>query len=320
MLSRIALTTVLLLSSTPTLAPSDAGERRSDWSEPAPLAPRSLLLDADKAEDQIIAVGDRGHVLISSDQGASWKQVEVPARTMLTAVAASGSRVWAVGHDALVVHSMDGGRTWQRQHFDPERDAPLLDVWFADSQRGLAVGAYGMALETADGGGSWDEVTIHPEEAHLNSIAAAADGTLYVSAEDGGVFRSRDGGRSWEPRPTPYVGSLFGTLALSDAVLVFGLRGHVFRSENGGEAWVPIDTGTDATLLNGAQLDDGTVVIVGLSGTVLASRDGGRRFTVRNRPDRRGLAAALPLSTSEFLLFGEDGVQRVGNGFLGGAS
>jgi photosystem II stability/assembly factor-like uncharacterized protein len=290
------------------------------WSELAPLASRSLLLDADKAGDGIVAVGERGHVLLSTDEGASWRQVEVPARSMLTAVAVAGTKVWAVGHDAVVVHSGDGGRTWSRQYFAPERDAPLLDVWFGDAGRGLAVGAYGLALATEDGGAGWREVRIDPEEDHLNAIVAADDGTLYIPAENGAVFRSRDRAQSWEAVPTSYSGSLFGGVALPNGLLVFGLRGNVFRLENGSPTWERIDTGTDATLLSGTRLADGTVLIVGLSGTVLVSRDEGRRFKALNRPDRRALSAALPLMQSGILLLGEDGVQRVGSDLLWGAS
>jgi photosystem II stability/assembly factor-like uncharacterized protein len=278
-----------------------------EWSQPAPRAMRSLLLDAVLVGDRIVTVGDRGHVVVSSD-GTGWSQVPVPTRSMLTAVAAAGAAVWAVGHDAVVVHSADGGLTWIRQHAAPERDAPLLDVWFGDARRGIAVGAYGLALATGDGGTTWREVAIDPEERHLNAVGAGPHGELYVAGENGAVFRSRDAGQTWSVAPTPYSGSLFGLLVLRDgALLVFGLRGHVLRSEDGAATWSAVDTGTDATLLGGAELPGGTVVIVGLSGTILASGDGGRRFTARNRPDRHALAAALPGPRGSLLLVGEDG-------------
>lgn len=311
---------IVLVGNGPAGAQTAGDDERQHWSEAAPLASQSMLLDADKAHDDIIAVGERGHVLVSSDDGNSWKQVQVPARSMLTAVTAAGTNIWAVGHDAVVVHSSDAGRTWTRQYFAPEKDAPLLDVWFGDAKRGLAVGAYGLALATEDGGAGWQEVQIDPEEDHLNAIVAAADGALYVAAENGAVFRSRDRGRTWDAVPTSYTGSLFGGLALPDAVLVFGLRGHVFRTENGGETWQQIDSGTDATLLSGTRLPDGTLLIVGLSGTVLVSRDQGRHFAVLNRPDRHGLSAALPLTDSGILLLGEDGLHRISRDTLGGAS
>jgi photosystem II stability/assembly factor-like uncharacterized protein len=316
----IAVTCCVVFNALPLAAQSDGSVQSLEWSEAAPLAPQSLLLDAEQAQDQIIAVGERGHVLLSSDGGTSWTQARVPARSMLTAITTAGHNVWVVGHDAVILHSPDSGRSWSRQFYAPAKDAPLLDVWAGHDGRGLAVGAYGLALSTGDGGKRWDEIVIAPDEDHLNAIAAAPDGTLYVAAENGGVFRSRDRGATWEAVPTSYPGSLFGALALPDAVLVFGLRGHVFRSQDAGDTWIQIDTGTDATLLSGTQVNGSTLAIVGLSGMILVSRDGGRHFSSHHRPDRRGLSAALLLDTGRILLLGEHGLHHIDEGSLGGAS
>ena len=69
-----------------TLAADPATDAAVEYSVIAPLAPRSLLLDAVKAGDRIVVVGERGHVLLSDDQGASWRQAKVPTRATLTAV------------------------------------------------------------------------------------------------------------------------------------------------------------------------------------------------------------------------------------------
>ena len=280
-----------------------------EWSETAPLAAEALLLDAAFAGGRMVVVGDRGHVLLSDGGDADWRQARVPTRSMLTAVSAVGERIWAVGHDAVILFSPDDGETWTRQHFDPEGDSPLFDVWFGGGSHGFAVGAYGLVLATDDGGTTWTEVTIDPQERHLYAIAEAPDGTLWIAAEYGSVFRSGDRGATWTLTTTPYGGSFFGVLALRDgAVTIFGLRGHVYRSEDAGATWTRIESGTEATLLGGFELGDGMVVIVGLSGTVLVSHDGARSFAARSRPDRLGISAVLPLGGERLLLVGEGGL------------
>ena len=70
---------------------------------------------------------------------------------MLTGVVLrpSGQGAWAgVGHDAAILHTADGGSTWDLQHWDPELEKPLFDVWFEDDTHGVAIGAYGLFLET----------------------------------------------------------------------------------------------------------------------------------------------------------------------------
>jgi hypothetical protein len=111
-------------------------------SEMASLASRSLLLGVSNTGKHLIAVGDRGNVVVSND-GENWAQVQVPVRATLTAVEfADQNNGWAVGHDAVILHTKDGGKTWQLQNFAPELERPFLDVLFTDASRGMALGAY----------------------------------------------------------------------------------------------------------------------------------------------------------------------------------
>ena len=72
----------------------------------------------------------------------SWTQAKVPTRALLTGVYLHDSQLgWAVGHDEVVLRTRDGGATWERVHYAPENERPLLDVWFADAEHGLAASA-----------------------------------------------------------------------------------------------------------------------------------------------------------------------------------
>ena len=91
----------------------------------APLAIESLLLDGAAAGSRLVVVGERGHILVSTDGGASWKQARVPTRALLTAVHLHDERTgWAVGHDAVILRTGDGGATWEMVHHAPGRGAP----------------------------------------------------------------------------------------------------------------------------------------------------------------------------------------------------
>ena len=293
-----------------------------------PLAPRSLLLDGAAASGLMMAVGERGHVLVSRDQGETWTQVEVPTRSTLTAVHLHDDELgWVVGHDAVILHTSDGGESWERQHWAPELEQPLFDVWFKDAENGFAIGAYGFFLETSDGGASWNERAIVEEDdsyetdpyaftsaadLHLNKISRAESGTLYIAAEAGGAFRSDDGGRTWTTLDPPYEGSFFGSLPVGgDAVLFFGLRGNLLRSDDGGESWSSLETGTVALLTDGVRTTSGKEIITGLAGTLLVSEDGGMSFNLVPQADRQGLATALATDDGGLILIGEFGVNRL---------
>ncbi len=335
-----------LIAASGTLAPSqsivlqaaeEAAGTDVEYSEIAPLATRSLLLDAAPAGARMVVVGERGHVLLSDDQGETWRQARVPTRATLTSVYFHDAKLgWAVGHDEVILLSDDGGENWTRTHAAPEKEQPLLDVRFKDAEAGFAFGAYGTILASRDGGRSWMPHAFDPKplvpqtkpaaqsaddefidesaanDMHLNAVARAADGKLYLAAESGHLLRSDDDGASWLELPSPYEGSFFGVLPLDGAtVLAFGLRGHLFRSEDAGMTWRQIETSTHAMLTNGLRLDQQTVVITALAGTLLVSRDGGSTFNLEQQADRKGIAAALPAGNGRLLTVGEGGIKVI---------
>ena len=279
----------------------------------APLAVESLLLDGSAAGSRVVVVGERGHILVSTDRGASWKQAQAPTRALLTAVHMHDERIgWAVGHDAVILRTDDGGDTWRLLHRAPEEERPLLDVWFRDEETGFAVGAYGYFLATRDGGDTWASRAVSKDDFHLNAIAPAGSGRLFLAAESGVVYRSEDGGDTWRELPSPYAGSWFGVLPLDeDRVLLLGLRGHLFRSEDAGESWTQVATATTATLTSAVRLPRGGVLVTGLGGTLLRSRDDGRTVSTTRLPLRQGISSALALADGSVLLTGEFGVRRL---------
>ena len=312
------------------------------WSDPAPRAPESLLLDVASVGGTTIAVGERGHIVRSRDGGGSWEQMKVPTRATLTGIyMLSADRAVAVGHDAVILLTEDGGETWELVFSAPEEERPLLEVWFSDDQHGMAVGAYSLFIETEDGGRTWEfsELTMAKEPAepasedpdasevegeeeddwgdeliedfHLHHMARSPSGRIYLAAEAGSIYGSDDGGQSWRRLESPYEGSYFGSLPLDgDRVLLFGLRGHLFRSDDSGSSWVEIETGTVSMLNAAVRRSDGSIIVVGLNGTVLTSSDDGETFAPLPQPNREGLNA-VTLAGEHVVAVGEGGARRL---------
>ena len=283
---------------------------------------------------KIIVVGERGHILISEDDGKSWQQQPVPTRVTLTSVFFTDpANGWAAGHDSMILRTSDGGRHWHEVYSDPGDERPILDLWFRDAMHGYAIGAYGLFLMTHDAGKSWQHVAFNPatlildnmhqedpwaeeEEVwvdfHLNQISATENGRILIAAEAGNIYRSDDGGRSWLSLPSPYEGSFYGSLSLGyGKVLLFGLRGHLFLSNNTGNSWTSLVSNTQATLNDGVRLRDGRIVLGGLAGTLLISEDQGQSFKLHAQADRAGIARVLQANDGALILIGETGVKRL---------
>jgi len=283
----------------------------------SPLAARSLMQGGAKAGSRIVAVGQRGHVVYSADDGASWKQASVPVSSDLTAVFfVDDKQGWAVGHDGVILHTADGGEKWDLQlsgrtandlllaamerrvaaepasvdakkllaeaqrYKEQGADKPFLDVWFADAQNGYAVGAYNLIVRTRDGGKTWEswfDRTDNPKFFNFYAIRPAA-GELFIAGEGGLVLKLDGAAQRFRALTVPYNGSFFGVTDAGSAVVVFGLRGNVFRSEDRGAAWSKVDAGLPASIVGATRTADGATLLADVGGRVVASSDGGRTF------------------------------------------
>lgn len=279
-----------------------------DYAEHLPLVNESMFLDITRSGDRLVVVGERGHIAFSDD-GERWQQAEaVPTRATLTTVFAVGKRLWAAGHDAVILTSGDGGETWTRLFFDPERQQAVMDLHFTDESNGVAIGSYGLYLVTSDGGQTWEDITIDEEGGyHLNSMIRFDDGRRLIAGEAGYSYRSYDDGQTWEMLDMPYLGSMWGALALDgECVLFYGLRGHALQSCDFGTTWDEPDTGTENSISGGA-MDDGLVLLAANSGTLLI-RDDNAGWKEVKHSSGVDFAAAIARGDGTFLVVGEDGI------------
>lgn len=306
------------------------------------LAPRALVNGIAQSGERLVAVGQRGHVLLSDDRGQSWRQADVPASSDLVAVAfATPTQAWAVGHDGIVLRSDDTGATWTRvldgrqagalmlEHYrraaanaaDPKRAAalvqeaerfaaqgaenPFLDIAFESPTTGYLVGAFGLILRTTDGGASWQPLlhaTDNPKALHLYAVRAIG-GEVYVAGEQGLLLALDRGSDRFRVLELPYKGTLFGITGSPHALLVYGLRGTVLRSVDAGRSWQQIDTGVQTGLTASSSDGQGSIVIVSQAGHVLVSRDDGASFALA-RIDKPLPAAAVALAGASAIVAG----------------
>jgi photosystem II stability/assembly factor-like uncharacterized protein len=302
----------------------------------------AATLAVTRAGQRLVAVGERGTVLLSDDGGARWRQARVPVQASLTSVRfVDERRGWAAGHLGVILHSDDGGETWRKQldgvqaaaaiaraaanadertqrmarrFVEEGPDKPFFDIDFADAHRGLAVGAYNLAFATVDGGRTWSPVTErlpNPKGLHLYGVRHAG-GKVLIVGEQGLLLRSDDAGATFASQPAAYKGSLFGLIATRSGTLVaYGLRGHALRSADQGASWTRVETGVQASIGSAVELDDGALALLSQGGDLLVSRDDGLTFT-RTAPAGGPLPAAglAPAGSGRLVLASLRGMRR----------
>jgi photosystem II stability/assembly factor-like uncharacterized protein len=314
-------------------------------------AARGFLTRVVRAGDRLVAMGERGLVVLSDDGGRQWRQALVPVSVTLTSASFVDARLgWMSGHGGVVLHTTDGGESWavqtdgvalgkanliQAQALPPtatttnrERsvqqaqrlldegaDKPLLSICFADAQRGIAVGAFGLAATTGDGGKTWVPcINRLPNAQGMHLYAAANHGkTWVVAAEQGVLMRSSDDGASFEPLASPLKRSFFAASATRNGGFVLaGLLGNACRIEPGGAAVAPIVLPAPFTILSCTELRDGRVMLLAQGGRLLVSSDGGANFIEQQTPRRELLTSLVEAADGGLVATSLGGVARLG--------
>lgn len=276
------------------------------------LAPHAPIMALATAGKRLVAAGVRGHILWSDNAGQAWQQATVPVSVDLVGLSfPTPDAGWAVGHGGVVLHTADGGRTWQRQLAgldaarialkayeaqppkDPQllpgiqaqlqepRGEPFLDTYFWNDRSGFVVGTFGSLFRTDDGGKTWqpwaDRID-NPTGLNLFAIRGRGE-RVFVVGEQGKVWRLDAAAQRFVPFTTPYAGTLFGLhVGDNSTVLVFGMRGSLFRSTDDGASWSAIKLDTRAGLTAATATPDGRIVVADQAGNLLSSRDGGATF------------------------------------------
>lgn len=247
---------------------------------PTELAPDNLLNDVERAGDRLVAIGERGHIIFSDDEGTTWTQAEVPVSVTLTGVDfGSETHGWAVGHSGVVLHSDDAGETWELQ---------LTGIRAAE----LAIESQEEAIAEME-----ERVAAAPED-EKSDLEWALDDLL---------FTLENMQADLEVGPVnPFLDVWFGD---EDTGFVVGAYGLFFHTQDGGETWQDwsprLDNAQNFHLNAITQVGGGAMVIAGEAGQIHVSQDNGQTWERRESPYPGSLFGVTGTSQAdEVLVFG----------------
>lgn len=195
---------------------------------------------------------------------------------------------WACGGDGVILHTIDGGQSWERQPAPTQ--GRLSSLQFLTPYTGYAVGreevnaggSHGVILHTSDGGLTWKRLAT----GMVPGVQACQfnDDKIGLAAGDGsdrapsGMYRTRDGGHTWQP----LAGASAVWLALarvdSRAAVVGGAAGKIGTVTDGDFTPADVDA-LGSRAVQSIAVQGQRAIAVGQQGMVLVSRDSaGRKF------------------------------------------
>jgi photosystem II stability/assembly factor-like uncharacterized protein len=236
-----------------------------------------------------------GGIARSDDGGETWEDasrgiVSTKVELLSAVPGGSGGRPVILAQARLqpMKRSADGGRTWHDLSVNGSVSGSAIAVDPADPAHLFLAGSY--LLESRDAGRTWTRLGSPPWFATNLVVNPANPRVLYLSGPGAKVFRSRNGGRTWQPARAglpvdPPCDRIFcHDSQISDftidpvdpRLLVLVLEGQVFRSTDAGRHWRPASLPTGVTVL--AQHPRSRVLYAAGS-TLARSTDGGATWT-----------------------------------------
>jgi photosystem II stability/assembly factor-like uncharacterized protein len=243
----------------------------------------TAFLSLQRISDRIVAVGDRGVIAFSDNEGVSWQQSKVPISTLMTSVYfVNNKEGWAVGHSGSILHTNDRAQNWTLQ-LDGREVNQLLLQKAKDTLQGLRE-EYAQA-----------EVN---EKEDLEYAVEDAEFELSNAEFDLGLGPSN-----------PFLDVLFLNEEKGFAVGAYGL---FVMTEDAGQTWKSLASrleNFDRYHLNTlAQLKGGAIIIAGEAGTLFVSYDQGLQWETLYGPYQGSFFGIQPTENEdEALLYGLKG-------------
>ncbi len=268
-------------------------------------ASRALLLDVTaRGEHSLAAAGTYGVIIISEDNGKSWTQASVPASVTLTGIHfPTPEKGWAVGHDGLILHSGDGGLTWEKQLDGHQLNEQIVTV----AER--IVEQVRTELDALQAQEEPDEYQLDDAEFMLEEAEFMLEGALddtaagpvrplldvwfrdenegFVTGSYGMLLHTQNGGKNWElvsdRMDNPEAFHLNQIVPAPDGTLyIAGESGYVFRSSDSGMSWDSLEPGYEGSFYGLVVVPDAggdyELLVYGLRGNLFRSSDTGETW------------------------------------------
>lgn len=317
-----------------------------EWIKQNPSLSGSNLLSINGNKNStILASGENGRILKSTDWGQNWSEITamngfspikkicfssnntawVSYTNFIFKTTNSGLKwdinlypgpisaicpidslnIYLFGELGLVYKTTDCGENWKRVFY--EYSISINSGCFADVNIGWMCGPKGMILNTANGGVTWNKQS-SGTESNINAIKFSNNKNGFAVGSQGLILHTSDGGLNWIKRQDTASGELVD-LYLVDNNTVFAIskEGIILKSVDTGMTWQSTTKSGLGKLNSIYMRDKENGFIVGEGGLILKTSDGGANWIINQKPEASDLMSSCFLDKNTCWMVGRRG-------------
>ena len=217
-----------------------------------------------------VAVGERGTVRYSSDNGSSWDNGTSGTTRELYEIAFGSNSFVAVGERGRHSYSSNNGTSWDNGTWSDTDH--VTGVEFGNN---IFIGSSSTNLtKSTDNGANWNLIG-----AGLKVYDVAFGNSMFLACgAEGAIVTTSDNGSSWTTRTSgASTSTLYGITFGNNQFFSVGSSGKLIKSINNGSSWSTVDSTVTKSLYS-IVFGNSTFVGVGYK-TVIVSTDNGSTFT-----------------------------------------
>ncbi len=309
------------------------------------LATKSVLMAMTPNNDDILVVGERGHI-INWQHDSNWQQQQSPVSVAITDVTIlfDGSKI-AVGHDGVILKIDSNSTTW-RKVFTGKEITQFKILQLKQQYQALeqVISNTQDEDELEELTYQLDDLTFAIEDNQLElksgpnkpllSVTSTSNDVLFVTGAYGILLSSKDKGETWQlisnqlENPDSY--HLNAVIASADDQLyIVGENGTGFLSTDLGQTWSvmtlpysgslfgilasPVNTLAATTKSSSTENLNATnnktqLVAFGLQGNIMVSLDGGGHWQHEKLPSNTSLLGGSFSKQGKAFLVGHGGI------------
>jgi len=185
------------------------------------------------------AVGILGSIMKTQDGGVTWIFQKSNIAHTLSAISVddSDNNCIAVGTNATILKSDNGGMEWEAKSIGPPIDFRTNTISFSNHNTAFAMGNNNLMMKTMDGGITWMPYSLDIDNT-IHDLHFVDANIGYAVGLGGFIMKTIDGGDSWTELVSGTTIHLNKIYALNkDVCFVMGDKSNVYKTADGGMNW-----------------------------------------------------------------------------------